>query len=208
MGKKNIKLPRPDSGLSLVEVIIVLVIIAILILLILLFLRGQLFKAHDAKRKSDISRISVAVEEYEKDHNCYPSYVSCGTVADQPVYPYLNQVPCDPVTQASYYYDTDISGTCAKWYRLSTSLEYTSDPQVLPYCGPGGVYNFYQGSPNAPSCQYTQRAGKWGCKKGVCVSLLWDNSNSRWECEPNYSSLRSCQNVCEPEGQQCTPPLR
>jgi len=206
MGKENTKFTRPDSGLTLVEVIIILVIIAILILLILLFLRGQLFKAHDAKRKADISRVSVAVEEYEKDHNCYPNYVTCGTDPNQPVYPYLNHVPCDPVTQASYYYDLDTSSTCAKWYRLSTALENTSDPQAQLFCGPGGTYNFYLGSPDAPSCQYSQRTGRWGCKNSRCTALLWDNSIGKWECEPNYGT-RNCGGACGPFS-RCDPPPR
>ena len=48
-------------------------------ILIVAYLRSQVFKGNDARRKADLKRIGVAVEEYEKDKNCYPlpSLLTC-----------------------------------------------------------------------------------------------------------------------------------
>ena len=82
--------------MTLVELLIVVSIIILLVLIAIAFFRGQLFKGLDAKRKADINRIKVAIEEYEKDHDCYPppQIVVCdpGTGLS----PYLDKIPCDP----------------------------------------------------------------------------------------------------------------
>ena len=59
-------------GLTLVELMIVVGIIAFLTLIATIYLRSQSHKGNDARRKADLRRISIAVEEYEKDNNCYP----------------------------------------------------------------------------------------------------------------------------------------
>ena len=106
MGRKN-------SGFTLVELVIVLAIIAILAVIALLYLRGQLFKGNDARRKGDLNRISLALEEYEKDHNCYPPTSQPGSellMECDPgtgLEPYLSKIPCDPVRLSSYYYEYD-----------------------------------------------------------------------------------------------------
>lgn len=198
---------KVNSGFTLIELVIVLVIIAILIIIMLTFFRGQLFKANDSKRKSDLNRITVAAEEYEKDTNCYPKNITCGMDSSQEVYPYLNDVPCDPTTKSSYYYEVnDPSSSCPKWFRISAKLQNTSDPQAQMYCGTGGIYNFYEGSSNAPSCQFTEKSKpRYGCKGSVCTPLLWDNSISNWECQPNYGAS-NCGNACGPASRCDAPP--
>src|SRR3990170_6469076 len=96
---------KNQSGITLTELMIVVVIIAALALLAFWALRTQIFKGYDARRKGDIARIKVAVEEYEKDHDCYPlpQLVVCDPGTG--LRPYLDSIPCDPRTGASYYYD-------------------------------------------------------------------------------------------------------
>ena len=55
------------KGVTLVELLVVVSIIALLALISIFAFREQIFKGNDAKRKSDIGRIQLAVEEYEKD---------------------------------------------------------------------------------------------------------------------------------------------
>lgn len=65
MGRKN-------SGFTLVELLVVIAFLAIIAVIIINALRSSLWKGNDAKRKADLDRIKIALEEYEKDHNCYP----------------------------------------------------------------------------------------------------------------------------------------
>lgn len=170
------------KGFTLVELLIVVSIIAILVLIAIALYRSQAAKARDARRKADMARIKVAVEEYEKDHNCYPPYVNCGIDSNQPIYPYLHDVPCDPQTNNAYHYE--IPGiSCNSWYRLYTKLDYSQDPNALPFCG--GSYDYYFGSPNAPACIPSGSSsssspgpsggggatGFWGCFSGVCTPI-------------------------------------
>lgn len=186
---------KKEKGLTLIELIIVLVIIGILILVFIVYFRSQIFKANDAKRKGDIERIRIAVEEYEKDHNCYPPPQLLNCEPGNGLSSYLDKIPCDPVSKASYYYDYDPTG-CARWFRLFTNVEQ-SDDLAMDSCGPGGTYNYYSGSGNAPSCQLTDTGGIYGCRSGVCVPIYWDEARPGPECDPNFQSS-TCYGQCGP----------
>jgi hypothetical protein len=172
---------------------IVVVIIAALALLAYWALRTQIFKGFDARRKGDINRIKIAVEEYEKDHDCYPlpQLVICDPGTG--LRPYLDKIPCDPRTGASYYYDHEDS-FCPKWYRIYTTLENLKDPDYLGMIGPDGSYNYYSGSPNSP---YPGLSGSefYGCRSGTCTMIEWDPLRPGPECDPNYGSP-TCYGQC------------
>ena len=195
------------SGLTLVELLIVLAILALLAGIILVAFSSQIFKANDAKRKGDIDRIKIAVEEYEKDHNCNPQNVDCkpGTSLQ----PYLDKIPCDPITGASYVYVPE-NTSCPTWYRIYSILQNTKDSSVTAGVGPMGAFNYMQGggyaqnlatpsptpsgvssstSPTLPS------SGFYGCKSGVCSPILWDPKRPGPECDPNWQDP-ACQTQC------------
>lgn len=143
------------SGFTLVEVLIVVSIVAFLAGISLYLLSSQVFKGTDAKRKSDINRIQIAIEEYEKDKDCYPTpeIVTCSP--DTGLRPYLDKIPCDPKTKSSYYFEND-GNICPRWYRIYTKLENKQDPYITKIgctngCGPNSLYNYYVSSPNAPA---------------------------------------------------------
>ena len=189
--------------MTLTELMIVVLIILFLVILVLAFFRNQLFKGNDARRKGDIHRIQVAIEEYEKDHDCYPlpQLVSCGEEGDG-LDPYLSKIPCDPITKSSYFYEYE-NDACPSWYRLYTVLENTADSDLMENCGPGGVFNYFRSSPNAPGCTYIT-SEFYGCKSGVCVSIYWDNNRPGPECDPNYQS-RTCYGQCGSPATECKP---
>jgi prepilin-type N-terminal cleavage/methylation domain-containing protein len=189
---------RFEKGITLTELMIVVVIIGFLALLAFWASRTQVFKGYDARRKSDIRMIKIAIEEYEKDHDCYPmpQLVLC----DQPVgnpgtglRPYLDKIPCDPRTGASYYYEYEDSA-CPKWYRLYAALENTRDKDYLGPVGPGGSFNYYSGSPNSPSGT-TSPSVFYGCQSGSCVSIGWDDTRPGPACDPNYGNS-TCYGQC------------
>jgi type II secretory pathway pseudopilin PulG len=191
-----------NSGVSLIEVIIVLVVLIILIVIFLIFFRNQIYKGNDARRKGDIARIKVAVEEYEKDKNCYPEPQLVTCEPGRGLMPYINKIPCDPVTGASYFYEYDTSSSCARWYRVYANLELANDPDAQSYCGPGGSFNYYAGSPNAPACQYTDTGTFYGCMSGLCVPILWDNERPGPQCDPNFQRS-DCFGQCGSPATEC-----
>jgi prepilin-type N-terminal cleavage/methylation domain-containing protein len=216
MGTKNYRY----TGFTLIELLITLSIVAILATIAIMYVRGQAFKGNDARRKADMERIRIAVEEYEKDHNCYPPYVICGIHPDQPIYPYLNNVPCDPDTNASYFYDYEGS-TCPSWYRFYSKLYFTQDPDVVPDIGPNSAFNYVTGSANAPtSVQSTPpntssvpnptggieepiiESQYYGCKSGACVPIAWDETRPGPECDPSFQSS-DCYGRCGPSVLEC-----
>jgi type II secretory pathway pseudopilin PulG len=198
--KKHITIRR---AFSLIEILIVVAILIILILLAIgLYLR-QLNKGNDGKRKSDLHRIKIAVEEYEKDHDCYPLPDQVICKPGNGLIPYLSKIPCDPITKASYYYEYE-DDACPKWYRIYALLQNVSDRDAIASIGPGGVYNYYVESPNAPNLQLTPvstpgievpHVDYYGCINGRCVSISWDPSRSGPECDPNYQNS-SCYGQC------------
>ncbi len=194
---------KNQKGLTLVELLIVVSIVVFLVLLAAWFYRSQVLKGKDTRRKADLKRIQVAVEEYEKDNNCYPTpdLVTCepGTGLE----PYLDDIPCDPDSEASYLYEHDSTGNCPSWYRLLANLEDPNDPEAQSACGPGGTFNYYISSPNAPTCNLIE-SHYFGCKGGVCLEILWDNNRPGPECDPNYTSS-SCYGQCGPPQNECKP---
>lgn len=180
-------------GFTLTEMMIVIGIVGFLAVLITSFLRSQIFKANDAKRKAEIKRIGIAVEEYEKDKDCYPTAVTC--TANTTLRPYLDTIPCDPISKEPYYYEHD-GTSCPKWYRLYADLENEKDNDYQAGIGQGSAYSYYQSSPNAPEvASQIILTGFVGCKSGVCVPVQGPGPSNPPECQTNYSGtecLTSC----------------
>lgn len=207
-----------SQGFTLTELIIVILLLGFLVLIGISYLRSQTYKGNDARRKRDIREIQVAIEEYEKDHDCYPlpSIVSCNPGTG--LKPYIAKIPCDPITGASYYYDYADS-SCPDWYRIFTNLENDKDVQAVPGIGPNSSFNFYLGSGNSPSAtagptSAPQSSGSgsgsqgydqfYGCKSGACVPIGWDYSRPGPDCDPSYQNS-SCYGQCGPAMVECVP---
>lgn len=190
------------KAFTLTELLIVISIIILLAVLIMTFLRTQLFRGNDARRKADIKRIGIAVEEYEKDNNCYPlsSLVVC-TNAGIGLRPYLNNIPCDPVSKASYYYEHEDS-VCPKWYRLYASLQIESDSDYLEGLGPNGAYSYSGSSSNAQEAAYGGLSDFYGCFSGICTQILWDPTRPGPACDPNFQNS-SCYGQCANPSNEC-----
>ena len=203
------------SGFTLVELMIVVSIIVILAALILIAFTGQIFKGNDAKRKGDLDRIKIAVEEYEKDHNCYPlpQFVTCKPTGTG-LQPYLDRIPCDPITGASYYYDYENS-VCPSWFKIYPILENTKDRSATPGIGNQGAFNYAVTSDNVASTPVavpTSSSGPaptpvpqqnfYGCRSLACVQISWDSSRPGPECDPNYQNS-SCYGQCLNPSYEC-----
>jgi prepilin-type N-terminal cleavage/methylation domain-containing protein len=194
---------RLEKGITLTELMVVVAIISFLALLAFWAFRTQVFKGFDSRRKTDIYQIKVAVEEYEKDHDCYPlpQLVVCDPGTG--LRPYLDRIPCDPRTGASYYYDHEDS-SCPKWFRLYARLENLKDQDYAGAIGPNGAYGYWSGSPNAPIPGYQGSSVFFGCRSGACVPIQWDPTRPGPECDPNFQSA-TCYGQCSEPGTGCTP---
>jgi len=197
MGEKYRKM---SSGFTLIELLVVITILTLLMLLSFLVYRHQIGKAYDSKRKSDIYDIKIALEEYEKDHNCYPDFVSCEGDSADDFQPYISMIPCDPETKKSYVYYPDPSNlSCHKWYWIFSNLSNDNDSKISDLgctngCGPTAdeaIYNYYASSPNAPDPYFGEgnEAGPWGCFNGECKPL------NGLSCTPQYG-VSDCRGQC------------
>lgn len=181
------------KAFTLIELLIVVSIISLLVITGFFLARSQYLKGRDARRKADIHKIQEAVEEYEKDHDCYPqpNLVIC-----QPgtgLIPYISKVPCDPATGDKYYYEND-NPKCAKWYRIFISLDNQNDKSILSFATPYTKYNFYLASPNAPvPTSSTPTCGKnyYGCIGGACVQVGC-KANGDPVCQPVFYNDSVC----------------
>lgn len=168
---------KKEQGISITELLIVVAFIAALAVALLVFLNpgAQMGKARDARRKSDLSKLKNILEDYYNDKNCYPtvSEMECGQALGE----YLDKIPCDPLTKASYGYSANCSS-----YRIYAELEYEKDPAIAEVgcqggCGPGGScdYNYGVCSSNVglEGCGEEECAGTWwACQGNECNSYI------------------------------------
>jgi len=123
---KKLKL---SLGFTLLELIVVIGVMAILAGLILAIVNplAQFQKANDARRKSDLSQIQKALEQYYQDNGVYPTGTQDYRLTSPQLTPipwgsawtpYMDFVPADPDNNRSYVY---ISSGQTYW--LYASLE-------------------------------------------------------------------------------------
>lgn len=130
------------KGFTLIELLIVMSIIGVLASILLSSFIGVRERARDGRRKSDISQIQSALEQYRSDNGSYPvstagntlTALNCpnpGTLTSPSgASVYMQKIPCDPLGtttyyhNGNYYYNSD--GTI---YQLTTCLENKSDSQ-------------------------------------------------------------------------------
>ena len=109
------------EGFTLTEIIVVMSIISFLLVLGVGMYRFQVNKGLDSRRKSDTYQITIALEAYEKDHECYPTALpACGNESHL-LENYIPSIPCDPQTNDNYIYSPDgTEPSCPRWYWLFT----------------------------------------------------------------------------------------
>lgn len=134
--KKENNYSKP--GFTLIELLIVVAIIGVLATLLLVNFIGVRQRARDGKRKSDISQIQAALEQYRSDAGSYPTQLYPASPNADGTYSltnngvtYMKSIPIDPLgtgagygTNGLYYYYSDGSS-----YWVVGCLENTSDNQ-------------------------------------------------------------------------------
>ena len=114
---------RKQEGFTLLELLIVIVIIAILALLIIPNITSAPKKARDTRRKTDITTIRKALEEYFVNNNSYPAALTDLQAGSAPI---MKTIPTDPknVSPNVYAYTPANSNTT---YTLNACLENDQD---------------------------------------------------------------------------------
>lgn len=198
-------------GFTLIEVLVVVAIIALLIIMGIWASRLQLLKGRDAKQKADLKKIQIAVEDYEKDKECYPEALpSC--INSDSFRPYIEKLPCNSATGANYFYNPQPDTTCPKWYWIFSNLQNDKDNDIsklgcLYGCGPIASmadFNYYVTSPNAPEPYQSSSGGpvptatgggvyetRWGYISGTCVEITYEKGIGM-SCSPNFTTFEAC----------------
>jgi len=130
------KIRKLSAGMTLVEILLVMSILLLMIGVMTGTLNpiALINKAKDARRKKDISRIKVAMEEYVADEGCYPvdslltelvSEIDCGTDVFSP---WLNSWPCDPNGSPYHLFVEEVD--CPAWFKVIVNLENEKDRDI------------------------------------------------------------------------------
>jgi general secretion pathway protein G len=193
-------------GFTLMELLVVVSLILILAMFLFMAYQGQIDKARDARRKSDLDKLKIALENYASDYSCYPPEedVVCNSVA---LAPYIDLVPCDPSNETdSYEY---VRPSCSGFV-VFANLNKKSDPAIAEKkcsfgCGPSYSYNYYVASQNlVPGVDFEASTGGSGDIPGLepmrgtcdgrCIPGLCSN------CCPGVNKYR-----CDATGNWCIP---
>jgi len=114
----------------MIELLIVLTLIGTIGVLLLTAFNPivKLANARDARRKADLQKLKNPLEDYYNDHKCYPaeSIINSCNPGDG-LRPYWAKIPCDPQTNASYFYELENCNT----YRIYVNLENRNDPDII-----------------------------------------------------------------------------
>lgn len=138
-----------SSGFTLIELLVVLGLIGILAAAFIIYINPakQLSRARDGHRKSDLQQIRSALELYRADCGSYPP--DTGNILASPLtssctgntITYMQNVPKDPKSDGSYWYDVNASGG----YGMAVCLENKDDPDGAshPTCPSRWAYSVY-----------------------------------------------------------------
>jgi prepilin-type N-terminal cleavage/methylation domain-containing protein len=95
------------QGFTLLELLTVIAIVSLLSSAAIINVPRQIKKSHDAKRKTDVHELQVALELYFTDNQLYPVTLPAKglslTSPDGQIV-YLNKMPADPVARDPYLY--------------------------------------------------------------------------------------------------------
>lgn len=179
----TLPLHRRLPGFTIIEMMVVMAIMGILFTLAAGGLVASQQKSRDARRKSDLAQIAIAIETYFNDKGEYPlsdqsfklvtdgctgggaqqETIQCdwgSPLVDSKGTTYMVKLPEDPQSSFAYHYYSD--GT---YFQIYARLENTEDPSIEKINGNPSVYsgvvcgssicNYGVSSPNATPLQDT-----------------------------------------------------
>jgi len=116
---------RNLSAFTLIELLVVIAIIGMLAAIVLVSLNSARSKARDARRKSDLHQVQLAMELYYDKYGGYildgfsgwesPCNTTTNDIGKLVTEGFLSAIPCDPLNNATYRYNFDPDGTCGTY---------------------------------------------------------------------------------------------
>ncbi len=186
-------------GFTLMELVIVIALLGVLFLLFFWVYPKQIQKTNDARKKEDLDKLRVVLQEYYSDNKCFPKRLECG----ESFSPYLEIVPCDPETGLSYRFVPEPDADCPQWYKIYTELKVEDDPVIdnigcSSGCGPIGEETTY----NYGVCSSNVRVGEtfttssWSREECPIVTSCFDvHCNVVSEEDPDFHPDKVCSNT-------------
>jgi len=116
---------KRNTGFTLIELLVTIAIISVLVSLLMVNFIGVRQRGRDSQRKANAFQLQSALELYRSDSGTYPltaNWPTCGSPLSFNDAVYMQEVPCDPITDAGYQYTSD--GTT---YTIIACLENEQD---------------------------------------------------------------------------------
>jgi len=191
-------------GVLLAEVLVTAFLVMAITFFSFLAILKQLARARDARRKADLDRLKIAMEEYYFTFLRYPRELpDCGQPLLVNNSKILAAIPCDPKTGQPYYYESKRGN--GQYFRIYALLEDGRDNSIdfarcRGGCGGDCQYNYGVSSANVAliSCSYVCAPG--GGKTGSC-ELYNDPEISL--CPKLYYRDATCQGECSNPANRC-----
>lgn len=146
---------RELKGFTLIELLVVISIISILATLAVSAYSNLQKNSRDAKRKSDLSIIQSALEQYRADQHNYPVTGNVGIGTTSLTSPdgsrvYIKSLPSEPKLTPQYSYQAQPEGCtneagsyCTKYY-LCANMEIADNKNDAPDCDGVTYLNAYE----------------------------------------------------------------
>lgn len=138
---------RTERGFTLVEIVFAVAIVALLASVILGSMGDAKKKPRDAKRKSDLGQIELALRMHKDVHESYPTTAYDGLIGtgvvdsiDTILQPYLPTIFKDSMQDSDsnygYFYDSDyVCSGVSKKVLYAKSMELESSSNWADVCG-------------------------------------------------------------------------
>ena len=154
------------AGFNLIELVVSIAILGLLIVVTTMSINYPRIReyADDTKRKADVAYIANVLSYYYSEEKNYPSIALWRTITCKNSLPlfiqkYTTEIPCDPSSNAPYYYEpTNINGYGSvdplghfAGFRILTRLHNLKDSSIrVAGCDPSGcgVYLKNEANPN------------------------------------------------------------
>ena len=126
------------KGLTFVEILIVVSILMLMVGVMVGNLNpiALVNKGKDTRRKKDMTRIRMAMEEYMADEGCFPADTLLTELTSESncktdiFTPWLDPWPCDP-GGSPYMIVIDASESCPDWFKVFVWLDNSEDSDIL-----------------------------------------------------------------------------